>query len=364
MRVMIVNGAPRKGGYTSDMTALFKKGAESEGAQVEELFLRNAKINTCVGCFSCWAGESVGNCVFVDDMSDIIERYLNVDVLVLASPMYFYTFSSLTKIFIERLFSTSKPGIDKEGIFGMGRNRPRFSGRGPQKCVLIATCALHNPKAMSAMNATFDLICDALAVESAGVLFRPDSCLLDFTQAKPKTIHLITTAFVNAGIELVRHGRISDETQQQAATLFLENEEVFGSHFANYWKIASEMGPEWKDRKALALKVNEDPRIIIKELAGYLDPKVAKDRILNIQFVLLDSPNGNWVLHVEDGVCKAQEGVHPSPNLKLTMNYRTFADISLQKTPTRSAVQRGLIEIDGDKRLFAEFSRLFPRQLR
>lgn len=361
MRVMIVNGSPRKGGYTSDMTALFRKGAEGAGAVVEEVFLRKSKISPCVGCFKCWVGESAGQCIFSDDMGAIIDRYFDTDTLVLATPLYYYTFSALIKIFLERLFPTTRPGLDQGGALGLGRNRARYPGKGPQKCVLIATCGLHNPKTMHALVSTFDLVCDAISAEPAGKLLRSESNLLDFTQAKPRVMRKVLTAVEKAGCELVEEGRISAETEADAAALFTGSESTFATHFENYWTVANEMGPEWKDRKALALAANEDPRILIRELAGYLDPAVAKDRKIVIQFVLTDSPHGNWILDIEGGRCTATEGLHPEPHLKLTMNYRTFAEISLQKTPSRSVIQRGLIETQGDRRLLAEFGRLFPR---
>ena len=361
MRVMIVNGSPRKGGYTSDMTALFRQGIEAAGGEVEEVFLRKAKITPCIGCFKCWVGETAGRCIFSDEMDTIIERYLELDALVLASPMYYYTFSSLTKVFLERLFPTSRPGLDKGGSLGLGRNRPRFPGKGPQKCVLIATCGLHNPKTMHAMVSTFDLVCDAISAEPAGKLLRPESNLLDFNQAKPRVMRKVVGAVERAGRELVEKGAVTRETEAEVTTPFSISESTFATHFENYWTVATVMGPGWTDRKALALAANEDPRIIIRELAAYLDPAAARDRRAVIQFVVTDSPHGLWHLDVAEGRCTAKEGLHPSPDLELTMDYRTFANISLQKTPTRAVLRRGLIEVKGDKRLLAEFGRLFPR---
>jgi multimeric flavodoxin WrbA len=361
MRVMIVNGSPRKGGYTSDLAALFKKGAESAGGETDELFLRQKKITPCIGCFKCWVGETAGRCIFSDDMDDIIERYLCADALVLASPMYYYTFSSLTKLFLERLFPTTQPGLDTGGALGLGRNRPRFSGRGPDKCVLIATCGLRNPKTMHAMVSTFELICDAIAAEPLGVMLRPESNLLDFTQAKPKVMRKVVSSFTQAGAELVQDGRISPQTQQNARTPFSSDEQIFAAHFESYWTIAGEMGAEWTNRKALAVRANEDPRIIIRELAGYFNPKVAGDRTAVIQFVITDASHGQWHFDIAQGKCTAKAGLHPAPTVKMTMNYRTFSDIALQKTASLCVIQRGLMEIEGDKRLLAEFSRLFPR---
>jgi multimeric flavodoxin WrbA len=361
MRVMIVNGSPRKGGYTADMIALFRKGVESAGGEVDEILLRTAAIESCVGCFRCWVGNTAGRCIFSDDMDEIIPRYLDSDVLVLATPMYYYSFSALLKMFLERLFPTTQPGLDTGGVLGLGRNRPRYPDKGPKKCILIATCGLRNSKTMHAMVSTFELICDAVSAEPSGVLLRPESNSLDFIEAKPKVLRQVYDAFVKAGVEVVTDGRVSKETERQAGQSFSASEEIFAEHFKNYWAVASEIGPEWTDRKVLAMRATEDPRIIIRELAGNFDPKAAGNREAVIQFVLIDAVHGEWNLAISQGVCTVNEGLHASPNLKLTMSFRTFADISLQKTANRAAFQRGLIEVEGDRRLLTEINRLFPR---
>ncbi len=361
MRVMIVNGSPRQGGYTSDMIALFRQGVESEGATVDEVLLRKMNIKPCIGCFKCWVGDTAGRCIFSDDMNEVIAEYLESDVLVLASPMYYYTFSALLKTFVERLFPTTQPGLDRGGALGLGRNRPRFPDRGPKKCVLIATCGLRNARTMHAMVSTYELICDAVSAEPSGVLLRPESNSLDFIEAKPKVLRQVQDAFVRAGVEIVKEGRVSKETERLAGQSFSVSEEIFAEHFKNYWAVATEMGPDWKDRKMLAIRATEDPRIIIRELAGNFDPKAATGLRAVIQFVLVDSEHGKWNLSISQGTCTVQEGLHPNPDLKLTMSFRTFTDISLQKTANRAAFQRGLIEIEGDRRLLSNINRLFPR---
>ena len=361
MRVVVVNGSPRKGGYTSELICLFKKGLESEGAHVSDVVLRTKKITPCIGCFKCWVGETAGRCIFHDDMDEVLETYFESDVVVLATPMYYYSFSSLMKVFLERLFPTSQPGLDMGGALGLGRNRARFPGRGPSKCVLLASCGLHNPKTMQALADTFDLVCDAIAATPVGKLLRPESNLLDFEQAKPRTMRCVRQAFEKAGSELVRDGRISAETEAEARLRFTLSEEIFATHFETYWTIASEMGPGWIKREKLADVANKDPRIIVRELASFFNPKAAGDLSAVIQFVLEDTVHGNWQLKIDSGACKASPGVHPSPDLRMVMTQEVFNDVALQRISAREAVQRKLILIEGDRALLTRFVRIFPR---
>ena len=361
MRVIIVNGSPRKGGYTSDLIQWFRKGLESQGATVFEVLLRKSRITPCIGCFKCWVGDTAGRCIFSDDMDGILETYMTSDAIVLATPMYYYSFSSLMKIFVERLFPTCQPGLDKGGALGLGRNRPRHPGKGPSKAVLIASCGLHNPRTMHALVSTFDLVCDAIAAIPVGRLLRPESNLLDFEQAKPRTLRRVRQAFESAGRELVRDGAVSEKTEAEAMLRFTLSEEIFATHFETYWTIASEMGSKWIDRHQLAEVTNKDPRIIVRELASYFSPKAAGDLKAVIQFNLVDTEDGAWQLMIDNGTCRAVAGVHSAPDLTMTMTQDVFLGVALQRVSAREAFQRKLILTEGSPELLARFVRIFPR---
>ncbi len=120
MKVMIINGSPRKGGYTSDLVALFTKGLDDAGGVTTHVDLRRRKISPCIGCFKCWVGETAGRCIFRDDMDGIISEYLETDTLVIATPTYYYAFSSFVKVFLERLFPTTTPGLEMGGVLIVG----------------------------------------------------------------------------------------------------------------------------------------------------------------------------------------------------------------------------------------------------
>jgi hypothetical protein len=295
-------------------------------------------------------------------MDAIIEEYLETDTLVLATPMYYYSFSSFMKVFLERLFPTSRPGLDKGGLLGLGRNRPRYPDKGPERCALIATCALRNPATMKPLVGTFELVCDAIAAAPAGKLLRPESNLLDFRQAKPRTFRRVMAAVEAAGGELVRNGAVSSDTEAEVMLPFSDDEETFAAHFENYFAIAGEIGPGWIERQTLFQAATTDPRIIMRELAGYLNPKAAGKLKAVIQLILKDSDHGEWYLTVDQGRCRAAQGIHESPDLVMKMSEQSFSDIALQRTDARTLFNKGLIEYQGDANLLANFGRLFPKR--
>ena len=106
-KVVILNGSPRRNGNTSALTAAFKKGAEEAGHTVSEFHLSEMKIN---GCLGCWHGgrDMDHPCTQRDDMEKIYPAYVEADVVVLASPLYYWFVSGFLKNAFDRLFAIAE----------------------------------------------------------------------------------------------------------------------------------------------------------------------------------------------------------------------------------------------------------------
>ena len=100
MNILILSGSPRKGGNTELLVEAFAKGAERQH-QVEVVSVRDVKVNPCMGCNACF--KSDGICAQKDDMAVIYEKMSQADMLVIASPVYFYGLSAQLKAVIDRL---------------------------------------------------------------------------------------------------------------------------------------------------------------------------------------------------------------------------------------------------------------------
>lgn len=113
-KVFIISASPRKGGNSDVLCDQFLLGAKEAGHEVEKVFLRDKKINYCMGCGVC---NNTHTCVQKDDMKDLLEKMVKADVLVLATPVYFYTMDGQLKTFIDRCVSRYTEMTNKEVYF-------------------------------------------------------------------------------------------------------------------------------------------------------------------------------------------------------------------------------------------------------
>ena len=107
-KIIILNGSPRKNGNTSALTAQFRKGAEEAGHTVTEFHLGSMKIG---GCLGCWHGGKEGECPCVqkDDMEKVMPAYLESDMLVYATPIYYFDMTAQLAAAMQRVYCIGKP---------------------------------------------------------------------------------------------------------------------------------------------------------------------------------------------------------------------------------------------------------------
>ncbi len=103
-KIVILNGSPRKNGNTSVLVKAFAEGAESAGHTVTEFFLDSMEIYGCKGCFGGHSSKECP-CVQKDDMDLIYPAVKECDVVVLATPLYYWNMSGQIRTAIDRLFA-------------------------------------------------------------------------------------------------------------------------------------------------------------------------------------------------------------------------------------------------------------------
>lgn len=149
-KVLILSSSPRKGGNSDLLCDRFASGAKESGNEVEKIFLRDRTINFCHGCMACM---KTGKCVQKDDMAEILDKMLAADVLVLGTPVYFYSMSAQLKVLIDRTV-------------------PKYTEIKDKKAYLIATAGEDDESAMDGTINGFHGFLSCLDnVEDAGHIF-------------------------------------------------------------------------------------------------------------------------------------------------------------------------------------------------
>ena len=102
-KILVLLGSPRKRGNSAVLAGEIARGAKAAKAKVETVFLHGKSIGPCRGCMACHKKGSDG-CAVKDDMQELYPKLVEADGWVIASPVYWFTMSAQTKLFLDRCF--------------------------------------------------------------------------------------------------------------------------------------------------------------------------------------------------------------------------------------------------------------------
>jgi len=103
-KVVALLGSPRRKGNSAILAERIARGARSAGAQIETLYIHGMKIAPCKSCYACQKPNSDG-CSIDDDMNIVYKKLLESDAWIVASPVYWFTVSAQTKLWMDRSFA-------------------------------------------------------------------------------------------------------------------------------------------------------------------------------------------------------------------------------------------------------------------
>ena len=163
MKLLGIYGSPRKGGNSDQLLDKALEGARLAGAEISTLYVRDLKISGCLECGGC---DKTGKCVVDDDMQSVYPLLQRADVIILASPIFFYGITAQAKALIDRTQAMwSKRMLEKSPE----ERKTYDSGRG----YLIAVGASKGENLFEAAELTAKYFFDALDMSyNRGIFFR------------------------------------------------------------------------------------------------------------------------------------------------------------------------------------------------
>jgi multimeric flavodoxin WrbA len=231
MNVLAINGSPHMDdGNTAIILNSFLDGMREAGAKVELFYTRKLKIGPCNGDMSCWF-KNPGKCGQADDMQMLLPKLKEADFIVWASPVYYASITGPLKNLMDRqlpLFMQENAGSKR------------------QKIVLVSTCgawelSMFDPL-LAQMNTLYSM--PEANSEFVGALLRPmaDGMKEMIKAGETRLVDEVIQAAKEAGLQLVKEGKISDEIQKRVSKALMPQ--------GAYYKAAQEMMEQAKKSMA------------------------------------------------------------------------------------------------------------------
>ena len=334
MKILAVQGSPRPTvSNTEKLLREFLRGAESQGAITEVVYLREKNIHWCQGCYTCWV-TTPGVCVFKDDMPELLEKVRTCDVIVVATPLYNYNVTALMKAFQERLLPLLDPHLVKEG----DRHRhPTRHGR-QRQMVLVSTCGLPEVSHFDCLRQLFRQLGHSDDTSLAGEILMPGGELLKQEALKSKTQPVLDAAY-RAGVELVLNNRVSVETESLIQRPVMNPDEmasmtnIFWDSYLDHITTGTPLHP----RKI------QDIRVVLAGMAATFKAEAAGSLKAVIQFNVTGAQPGDWFLSIENGVCRLNEGQASSPTLTIITSSEIWLAVANRELDRTEGLLRGKI---------------------
>ncbi|BAU23707.1 NADPH-dependent FMN reductase [Caldimicrobium thiodismutans] len=149
MKILAIHGSPRLGGNTDHLLTFLLEGVKASQGEFERINLYELKFSPCIECGEC---DHLGECILQDDMQFLYQKYLEADLLVVATPIFFYSHTSMVQAFFERFqaFWARK--------YRLGLPHPQ--GKNPRG-ILLSLGATKGKKIFEGVIRTFKYVMDA-----------------------------------------------------------------------------------------------------------------------------------------------------------------------------------------------------------
>lgn len=150
MEIVILTGSPHKNGTSNTLVKEFIRGASEKGHNIKRFDTAFLDIHPCIACEHCGVN---GNCVFNDDMPKILDAILESDMIVFASPIYYFGYSAQIKSAMDRFYSINSRIKSKH-----------------LKSLFIATAGNYDDRVMESLKKQIDLLVYYLNFDNKGML--------------------------------------------------------------------------------------------------------------------------------------------------------------------------------------------------
>ena len=353
MKVLAINSSQRKGGQsrTELMMNHLVEGMRQAGAEVEVVHLRDKNIKYCLGCFTCWT-KTPGKCVQNDDMTnELFPKWLESDLVVYATPLFYHTVNAPMKTFIERCFPICEPFLEKDDT---GRWVHPLRHELPAR-VVLSVCGFPEESAFEALSHYVNFLFRSTLVAE---IYRTASQAMTQPVWKDK-LDDILDATRQAGRELVEHMTISPQTMARIRQPISDVKSV--RDMANImWKSCIAEGVTIKTFELRGMVPRPDSIETYMALMSLgFNSQAAADTKAVLQFNFSGEVEGSCYFRIEKGAFEARLGTDDKPDLTIKTPFEVWMDIITGKADGTQMLMEGKYQAEGDISLLMKMGQLF-----
>ncbi|MEJ2642609.1 MAG: NAD(P)H-dependent oxidoreductase [Desulfosarcinaceae bacterium] len=347
MKVIAVNSSPRSKNesMTELMLTHLVEGMRTAGAEVETINLRDKKIKSCIGCFTCWT-KSPGKCMHKDDMTnEIFSKYLAADIAVHATPLYFHTMNGAMSRFRERTLPIAQPFLE---IGDDGKTYHPLRHKAPAQ-VWVSVCGF--PELSE-----FDALSDYLNrtkhrdVQLLAEIYRPAASMMNVKAFKNITNDILN-ATERAGRELVEKMEVSAETMERIRQPIVELD-LYSKIGNEVWNscIAAGVTPITFREKEMVPRPESIDTFMLYFASG-LNTNSVGDRKAILQIDFSEQIEESCYFTIESGSVATSLGKCEQPDIIIKTPFELWMDIMTKKADGQQMFMEQRYAVEGDLNL-------------
>ncbi len=357
MKVLALNSStrPDEQSKTAMMLARLVDGMREAGAEVEKINLRDKKIRYCICCYHCMT-TTPGQCIHKDDMSkELFPRWLESDLCVYGTPLFYHTVNAPMKAFLERTFPVCEPFLyEKDGRWHHPVRQQ------PPAAVFLSVCGFPSLSAFDALSHYANFLYGG--EEDRRVLwaeiYRNGA---EGMVSNPRKMSIIMDATHQAGRELVETKGVSPETMAVITQTIGTDVGMITDVANSAWQTCIDEGitlPEFQKRQMI-------PRpVTIRAFMGLMrmgfNSEAARNRDAVIQFIFSGGDvEGECFMALAKGTLTTRDGRAPEADLTIKTPFHTWMDILTGKADGQALFAEGKYQADGDVNLLMDMKKLF-----
>jgi len=348
MNILVINGSPRgKSSNTIKLCNSFLEGMRenSENINIVSYELKSMNLKDCSGCYFCWNNKE-HKCVHDDDMTVMLQSYVEADLIIWVTPLYHYTMSSLTKRFIERTLPITSPIIIDNGT--EYTHPDVYESTSTQKHLLISTCGFpehHN----------FDLLKQDMERITGGAMTQNICCVMGellHQKGLESTISWYLQSVKQAGAEFASTGRFSESTTESLGKPLVDLDSFINMANVN-WDGCIAESAEGDKVKSLGKGLK-----FMTQMKFAFNKKNGLNLDTDIEFEFTDLQE-NAYFSINGDKINVSEGKSENPSLKIITTLESWIRISDGEIDGDQAMMDQLYKIEGDMKLMRDMDVLF-----